>query len=117
MAAQQALKRSDFKETYAVHAAVRAALRSGLYAKDPAAKKAAEKLVKYLEGEKSIYGRQCRMIRLMQKGATIGQLRKGLRCSRRTVFRYFLDLETADIDITLTGTTYSVSKGLLSLVS
>ncbi len=112
----QALKRSDFKETYAVHAALRAGLRSKLFGHDAGANKAAEKLLKHLQSDKSIYGRQCKMIRLMQKGATIGQLRKGLNCSRRTVFRYFLDLEQAGVDITLDGATYSVAKGLLKLV-
>ncbi len=115
--AAEALRRSDFREMYAVHAAVRAAIKSKLYAKDAAAKKAAENLLKHLDGEKSMYGRQCRMIRLMQKGATISQLRSGLKCSRRTVFRYFLDLEKADVDITLDGTSYKVSQGLLNLVS
>lgn len=115
--AAQALTRSEFKETYAVHAALRAALKSKLYAKDATVQKAAEKLLKYLEGDKSIYGRQCAMIRLMQKGATIAQLKKGLNSSRRTIFRYFLDLEQAGVDITLEGATYNVNPGLLSLVS
>ncbi len=113
----QSLKRSDFTETYAVHAGLRSAMKAKLFAKEPATLRAAEKLLKYLESEKSIYGRQCKMIRLMQKGATIGQLRKGLNCSRRTVFRYFLELENADVDIELKGSKYHVAKGLLSLVS
>jgi hypothetical protein len=114
--AKQALKRSDFKETYAVHAALRHATKSKLFANDATSRRAAEKLLKYLESDRSIYGRQCRMIRMMEKGATITQLRKGLNCSRRTVFRYFLDLESADVDITLDGANYSVGKGMLSLI-
>ena len=112
-----ALRRSDFKETYAVHATLRHGLKSKLFAKDANARKSAERLLKHLEGDKSIYGRQCRMIRLMAKGATIAQLRKGLGCSRRTVFRYLVDLEQADINITLKGNTYTVGKGLLELVT
>lgn len=112
-----ALKRSDFKETYAVHAALRNSLNTKLFAKDPAAKKSVERLVKYLESDKSIYGRQCKMIGLMIKGATIAQLRKGLRCSRRTVFRYLVDLEDADIEIRLEGSAYTVDKALLRLVA
>ncbi len=114
--AKQALKRSDFNETYSVHSSVKHALKSKLFSKDVQARRAAEKLLKYLESDRSIYGRQCQMIRMMEKGATIAQLRKGLNCSRRTVFRYFLDLESADVDITLEGEHYSVAKGLLSLI-
>ena len=109
-------KRSEFKVTYAVHAALRHAIKTRLFAKDSGAKKAAEKQLKLMESEGSIYGRQCRMVRLMIKGATIGQLCKNLDCSRRSVFRYFLDLELAGIDITLDGHTYRAKKGLLALV-
>ena len=115
--ATPALRRSDFKETYAVHAALRNGIRSKLFKKDAPAQKAADRLLKHMESEKSIYGRQCKMIKLMEKGASIGKLRKGLNCSRRTVFRYFIDLEAADIDIKLEGSTYRVAKGLLKLLS
>lgn len=111
------LGRSDFKETYAVHAALRHGLKSKLFAKDASAGKSAGRLLKHLESDKSIYGRQCKMIKLMTKGASIAQLRKGLGCSRRTVFRYLVDLEKADVDIALKGSTYTVGKGLLELVT
>jgi Helix-turn-helix domain of resolvase len=114
--AKQTLQRADFKETYAVHAALRSGLKGKLFSKDLAAQKAAKRLLGYLESDKSIYGRQCKMIKLMQKGATIAQLRKGLKCSRRTVFRYFHDLDDAGIEVALDGTVYSVSKGLLKLI-
>ncbi len=112
----QAQHGSDFKGTYAVHAALKAALKAKLFASDADAKKAAEAVVKRFESDKTIYGRQCKMIRLMEKGASLDQLRKGLNSSRRTIFRYFLELEQANIDIVLDGTSYRVSKGLLRLV-
>ena len=115
--AAQMLKRSDFKETYAIHAALRNGLKTNLFAKDPAAKKAAERQLKHMESDKSIYGRQCKMLKLMIKGATIAQLRKGLTCSRRTVFRYFNDLEKAGIEISLDESGYRVSKEHLKLVA
>lgn len=112
-----ALRRSDFKETYAVHAALRYSLKKKLFASDASARRSAEKLLRYLEGDRSMYGRQCKMLRLMARGATIAQLRKGLNCSRRTIFRYLVDLEKADIDITLEGGVYTVDRALLRLVS
>ena len=115
--AAQTLKRSDFKETYAVHAALRNGLKTNLFGKDPAAKRGAERLLKRMESDKTIYGRQCKMLKLMTKGATIAQLRKGLTCSRRTVFRYFNDLEKAGIEILLDERGYRVSKEHLKLVA
>ncbi len=112
-----ALRRSDFKETYSVHAALRYALKKKLFNSDLNARRSAEKLLRYLESDKSIYGRQCKMIRMMSEGATLAQLRKGLNCSRRTVFRYLVDLEQAGIEITLEGGVYKVDKSLLELVS
>jgi biotin operon repressor len=108
--------KSDFTETLAVHAALQQALRGGLLKREPKVLAAAQKLVRSLESERSIYGRQLRMIRLMQKGATIEQMGRQLRCSRRTLFRYLNHLESAGIDIQLDGRQYTVSKSLLKLL-
>ncbi len=108
--------KSDFTETFAVHAALRHALKGNLFRSDAKAHSAAQRLVKALESERSIYGRQIRMIQLMQKGATIEQMGKQLRCSRRTLFRYLNHLESAGIEITLDGRKYSVARNLLKLL-
>lgn len=108
---------SDFRESYAVHAALKAANRGKLYARDASAKKAANRLLSFLESERSIYGRHARMVRLMGNGATIPQLCRALRCSRRTIFRYLLDLEKAGVEVSLADGVYRVPKGLLQLVT
>lgn len=108
--------KSDFTETFAVHAALRQALKGNIFGKDPKVRGAAQKLVRSLESERSIYGRQLKMIQLMQKGATIEKMRRQLRCSRRTLFRYLNHLEAAGIDITLEGRRYTVAAGLLKLL-
>jgi response regulator of citrate/malate metabolism len=108
--------KSDFTETFAVHAALRHAMKGRLFKSDAKAQSAAQRLVKALESERSIYGRQIKMIQLMQKGATIEQMGKQLRCSRRTLFRYLNHLESAGIDITLDGRKYSVARNLLKLL-
>ena len=71
-----------------------------------------EKLCQELAGERSIYGRQLSMIRLMEKGATIEALGKKLRCSRRTVFRYLNHLEDAGVSIKLENGKYGVDKSV-----
>jgi biotin operon repressor len=108
--------KSDFTETVAVHAALRQALKSRMFKGDPKVQSAAQKLVKSLESERSIYGRQLKMIQLMQKGATIEKMGRQLRCSRRTLFRYLNHLESAGIDITLEGREYKVAPNLLKLL-
>jgi biotin operon repressor len=106
---------AEFRETFAVHAALRHAIRSGLYKGDPEVLEAAQKLVKTLESERSLYGRQLRMIHAMESGITIEQMGKLLRCSRRTLFRYLNHLEAAGIDITLENRQYKVARNLLKL--
>ncbi|MFH0981588.1 MAG: helix-turn-helix domain-containing protein [Planctomycetota bacterium] len=108
--------RSDFSETFAVHAALKYALSKKLFAGDARTRKTATALVKSLESDRSIYGRQLSMIGLMADGATIQQMVKALRCSRRTIFRYLNHLESAGIGVTLEGGQYRVPKDLLKLV-
>ena len=114
--ASQFTTKSDFTETFAVHIALRAALRSKLYRKNSAVHRTASTLCKELEGEKSIYGRQLIMINAMTKGATITELCRKLRCSRRTIFRYLNHLEEAGIDVRLDDLQYSVGSDVVRLL-
>ena len=81
-----------------------------------AVRKAAEVLCTDLQGEKSIYGRQLKMIALMEGGATIGGLGRKLKCSRRTVFRYLNHLEDAGVSINLEGGKYRVDKNVARML-
>jgi len=105
--------RADFTQTLAIHAALRLAVKRKLFADQPHVRRAAQKLLAALEGDRTTYGRQIKMLDLMQSGATIDAMRRKLRCSRRTVFRYLNQLETAGVDLTLEGQTYRVSRALL----
>ena len=114
--ASQLSAQSDFTETLAVHVALKSALKTGRYQKHAAVRKAAEKLCNELEGESSIYGRQLKMIRLMRTGATLAEIGRKLRCSRRTVFRYLNHLEDSGISIDLDGTKYRVDRGVIRML-
>jgi len=105
--------RSDFTETLAIHAALRAAMKQRLFAADDRVRKSAQKLVAALEGERTIYGRQLKMLALMHKGATIDTMRRRLRCSRRTIFRYLNHLENAGLSLSLEGQVYHVTGSLV----
>ena len=114
--AGQLSAQSGFTESLAVHVALKAALKGKRYAANAAAKSAAERLCRDLESERSIYGRQLRMIRLMENGASISELGRKLRCSRRTAFRYLNHLEDANVSITLQGGKYHVDKNVARMI-
>ena len=114
--ASQFSARSDFSEAFAIHVALKCALKSKQYDKNAAVKKAAEGLVKELESERSIYGRQLKLIGLMEKGATIADIGRKLRSSRRTVFRYLNHLEEAGVSLSLKNGKYHVDKGIARLL-
>ncbi len=114
--AGQLSSRSEFTETFAIHMALKSSLRDKQFDKNGAIRKTAQKLCSDLESERSIYGKQLKMINLMNKGATIGELGKKLHCSRRTVFRYLNNLEAAQMDITLDNGRYKVGKKMLGLL-
>jgi len=102
---------SDFAEIRAVHSALQFALKGGIYSKEPLARRAAERLLKELEGDRSVYGRQLKMVGLIRRGVTVAQLGKKLKCSRRTVFRYLNSLEDAGVSIELRENKYYVTSG------
>jgi len=105
--------RSDFTQTLIIHAALRLAVKQKLFASQPGVRKTADKLLTALESDRTVYGRQLRMLAMMQHGATIEAMRRKIRCSRRTVFRYLNQLESAGVEISLQGQQYRVSGTLL----
>ena len=105
--------RSDFTQTLAIHAALRLAGKHKLFAGEAHLRKTAEKLLAALESDRTIYGRQVKMLTLMQAGATIETMRRKLRCSRRTVFRYLNEFEAAGVESSRQGQRYRVSGSLL----
>ena len=114
--ATQLGSRSDFVETFAIHVALKHALKTRQFRQNASVQKAAEKLRKDLESPRSIYGKQLQMIELMAKGATIAGIGRKLKCSRRTAFRYLNHLEDAGISITLEDGKYYVDKDVVKMM-
>jgi biotin operon repressor len=56
------------------------------------------------------------MIGLMEKGASLADIGRKLRSSRRTVFRYLNHLEDACISITLDKNKYHVDKSVVRML-
>lgn len=101
---------SDFRETFAIHIALKSALKAKKFSKLASVHKAADTLCKDLGSERSVYGRQLKMIGMLEKGATMADLHKKLKCSRRTIYRYLNEFEDAGLDIKLANEKYSVDK-------
>lgn len=99
---------SDFVRTRAIYASLEHALTTKLFSRRPALKKAAENTLREMQHVGSIFGRQMRMIEAMRKGASIEELGRKLRASRRTIFRYLSDLHDAGITISLKDGRYHV---------
>lgn len=106
---------SDFAEVYAVHTALKSALKQNILSDFPQAKRAALGLVKEFESASSAYGRQLKMAQQLQRGATLDDLASKLRSSRRTIFRYLNTLEQAGVKIELSGETYKATAGVPKL--
>jgi len=98
----------------AIHVALRGALKQRSFGESPSLRKVAERLLSELESERSIYGRQLKMLRMLRDGATIEDIERKVGCSRRTVFRYLNHLEDAGLDLALEDYKYRVSGRLLS---
>lgn len=107
---------SDFAQALATHVALSHAIRANAYRSAPHLKKAAEHLLREIEGDRSTSGRQIRMLGQLSKGAGLNDICRKLRCSRRTVFRYLNQLEEAGVSITLENNKYRADASLLQML-
>ena len=108
----QVSESSDFTEAFAIHLALKKSLKAGYFRGSPAVQRAARRLCKDLQSERSVYGRQLKMIGMLEKGTTVTALGRKLRWSRRTVFRHLNHLEDAGISISLDNNKYRVDKNV-----
>ena len=61
-----------------------------------------------MKSNKSVSGRHQQLLSILKKGATIGQMIKTTRSSRRTIFRYLNHLEEAGVGLELVNGKYRV---------
>ena len=115
MSSQRSIQ-SDFTQTYAIHIALKNALKSKKYDGLPAVQKAAEALCKELGSDQSVYNRQLKMISMLQKGASMMDLHRKLKCSRRTLYRYLNEFEEAGVSIQLEGKKYHIDQTIAQML-
>ncbi|GMU38296.1 MAG: HTH domain-containing protein [Phycisphaerae bacterium] len=99
---------SDILKTKAIQSALQFALEKRLFSKNPELRKAAESWLKDADNDRSVFGRQMRMIQVLRKGATLEEMVRRLKSSRRTVFRYLNELERAGYTVKLEDSVYRV---------
>ena len=107
---------SDFSESFAIHLALKHALKSKKLDKLPAVRKAANGICKNLTGDRSVYTRQLRMISMMEKGATMTEMYRKLKCSRRTLYRYLNEFEAVGLSLELENKKYSIPKMITQML-
>ena len=115
MSSQLSLQ-SDFTESLAIHIALKNALKMKKFDKMPSVRKAADALCKDLGSDQSVYGRQLKMLSLMEKGASMMELYRKLKCSRRTLYRYLNEFEEAGVNIDLENEKYSTGKAVSQML-
>lgn len=69
----------------------------------------AQALIKDMKSNESLSGRHQQLVNLLKKGATIDDMIKVTRSSRRTVFRYLNQFEDAGVDIQLVDGRYKLT--------
>ncbi len=69
-------------------------------------KKTAQAIIKAMKSNASVSGRHQQLTTMLKKGASIAEMMKAARASRRTIFRYLNHLKDAGLDISIVGGKY-----------
>lgn len=93
------MQATSYQQTQTIIKALEFALAKGAFKENAAQKKAAAALLKEMTGTKSVSGRHQQLVTLLKKGATIEQMIKATGTSRRTIFRYLNQFESAGVDL------------------
>lgn len=102
------MQTTSYVQTQAMLHALEFTLERGGFGSNHHYKKAAQALIQQMKSHRSVSGRQQQLAALLKKGATIEQMMKATRSSRRTVFRYLNYFEEAGMTIDLSGSVYKL---------
>ena len=102
------LQSTSFVQTQTILRALEFGITKGAFKTNAKQKKAAVALVQQMKSNKSVSGRHQQLLSLLKKGATISQMIKTTRSSRRTIFRYLNHLEEAGVGLELVNGRYRI---------
>lgn len=102
------MQQSSFVETETILQALEFASSKGAFSRSPRQKKTAGELIKRMKSNQSLSGRHQQLRDLLRKGATIEEMIKSIRASRRTLFRYLNHFEEAGLTIVLEDGCYRI---------
>jgi hypothetical protein len=104
------VQQSSFIETETILQALEFANSRGAFSQKPKQKRTAGELIKRMKSNQSLSGRHQQLRELLRKGATIEEMIKSIRASRRTVFRYLNHFEEAGLTIVLEDGKYRLKE-------
>ena len=99
----------SFSQTQAILKALEFTVSKGGFGSNAKLKKTAQTLMKSMKSNESLSGRHEKLIALLRKGATIGDMIRATASSRRTIFRYLNHFEDAGLDIKLVEGKYRLT--------
>ena len=104
------MQQSSFVETETILQALEFANAKGAFNANPRKKKTASELIRRMRSHHSLSGRRQQLRDLLRNGATIDEMIKNIRASRRTVFRYLNHFEEAGLTIILEDGKYHIKE-------
>jgi len=103
------VQQMTFSQTQAVLKALEFAVAKGGFGNNAKLKKTAQSLMKDMKSNDSLSGRHEKLMGLLRRGASIGEMIKATTSSRRTIFRYLNHFEDAGLDIKLVDGKYRLT--------
>jgi len=100
------MESTSFLQTQTILRALEYGVAKGAFANNPRQKKAALGLIKDMKSNSSVSGRHQQLMALLERGASIDQMMRATKASRRTIFRYLNHFEEAGVDIVIDGGQY-----------
>ena len=108
-AGEAVVQNTSYLQTQTIVKALEFTLNKGGFGKNTREKQTAAGLIRDMRSTSSVSGRHQQLERMLRKGASIEQMMKATRSSRRTIFRYLNHFEEAGLSLVLSQGRYQLS--------
>ena len=102
------MQSTSYLQTQTILRSLEFAISKGGFGKNTHQKKTALALIKNMKSNESVSGRHQQLTAMLRKGASIAEMMKAARASRRTIFRYLNHFEDAGLYISITDGKYKL---------
>ncbi len=102
------MQSTSYLQTQTILRALEFATTKGGFGSNARQKKTAQAILKDMKSNESVSGRHQQLSTMLRRGASIGEMIKATKASRRTIFRYLNHFEDAGLDIQITNGKYKL---------